>query len=231
MANASNSHEILAHLATKSLHPSQAWISSFLASQKLAAPLPALKQTAVFRLIHSDFAVSLAPPSGALPANVLDATLQERKIRGPVPVQVLDVEDLGRSRWSQVEAAEAEERGETTRGREIIRTIAQDEDEDGQPGAASMQSVSAGPHKVLLQDLNGQRVYGLELFSVQGINVGMSIGTKMILKDVTVARGVLLLEPKSVTILGGKIDDLNAQWKAGRKEALKRVATAHLEPT
>ena len=58
----------------------------------------------------------------------------------------------------------------------------------------------------MLQDVKGQTVYGLELKAVKGVGVGMSIGTKMVLSGVTVARGVVLLEPETVLVLGGKID-------------------------
>ncbi len=44
-------------------------------------------------------------------------------------MQVLDIEDMSRSRWEQVEELEAIERGEQTRGREIVRLPAGGEDE------------------------------------------------------------------------------------------------------
>jgi hypothetical protein len=43
-------------------------------------------------------------------------------------VQVLDIEDIGTSLWSQIEAIERVERGEAIHGREIVRTIAVGED-------------------------------------------------------------------------------------------------------
>lgn len=45
----------------------------------------------------------------------------ERVLSSDIHVQVLDIENLSRSRWEQVEELEALERGEGTRGREIIR--------------------------------------------------------------------------------------------------------------
>lgn len=131
-------------------------------------------------------------------------------------MQVLDIEDIGRSRWSQVEAIEQEERGETTKGKEIIRITASEEGE--------AEDKSAGPFKLLLQDAQGTRVYGFELFSVDRINFNLNIGAKLVLRDVTVARSTILLEPKSVTVLGGKIEEMHKRWKEGRKEALKIAA-------
>jgi len=135
---------------------------------------------------------------------------------GPIACQVLDVEDIGRSRWSQVEALEAAERGEGTKGREVIRVIPSDEQ-----GGDRDAYVSFGPHKLLVQDVQGTRMYGVELQTIEGINVSMSIGTKLVLKDVTVARGVILLEPQSVNVLGGKIEQLHKEWRETRKERLK----------
>jgi len=65
----------------------------------------------------------------------------------------------------------------------------------------------------------------MELSNVNGIGLAMNIGTKLVLKDVVVARGLLLLEPVNVTVLGGKIEELHKKWKEGRKEALKIAAS------
>jgi RecQ-mediated genome instability protein 1 len=232
MANAGHSQEIRAHLVSRYIPPSQNWLKAFIDGQRNPVALPALKQTALFRLTHSDFTTSLAvPPRGVFPSTLLDASLPERMIEGPVPVQVLDLEDMGRSRWSQVDAIEGEERGETTKGREIIRVVqSENEEEDsGQQESSNVVSKGVGPFKLVLQDANGQKVFGIELFPVQGINMTMAIGTKLVLSNVKVARGVLLLEPKSVVVLGGKIEALHSQWKASRKQVLQQASIAHSE--
>lgn len=135
------------------------------------------------------------------------------------------MEDLSRSRWEQLEAMGAQERGETTRGREIIRVVeAEDGEEAGASATAPAQaSGSGGPHRLVLQDVKGQTVYGLELKAVKGVGVGMSIGTKMVLSGAMVARGVVLLEPQTALVLGGKIDALHKIWVENRKEHLKAV--------
>jgi RecQ-mediated genome instability protein 1 len=147
--------------------------------------------------------------------------VRERKLPGTLPVQVLAVEDLSRSRWEQLEAIEAQERGEMTKGREIIRVV---EAEEGEDGGAARGGAGAGggggPHRLVLQDVKGQTVYGLELNAVKGVGMGMSIGTKMVLSGVTVARGVVLLEPETVVVLGGKIDALHKVWLENRKKDL-----------
>lgn len=147
------------------------------------------------------------------------------RLPGPIPVQVLDIEDIGRSRWSQVEAIEAQERGETTKGREVIRVVP--EDSNGPPGntqAASNDVKSSGPHKLLLQDGKGTKVYGFELTAVNGIVVGMPIGAKLVLRNVAVARGVVMLEPHAVEVLGGKVEAWEKKWRDDRKDKLKEKA-------
>lgn len=43
----------------------------------------------------------------------------------------------------------------------------------------------------------------------------------MVLRNVVVARGLLLLTPGNTVFLGGKIEGLNEAWKAGRKQMLQ----------
>jgi RecQ-mediated genome instability protein 1 len=142
-------------------------------------------------------------------------------------VQVLDIEDIGRSRWSQVEALEAQERGETTKGREVVRVLPAEDGGEAAAGAAGGNGgpqSSAGPHKLLLQDAKGTKVYGLEVRGIQGVSVGMSIGAKLVLRDLEVARGVVLLEPRCVEVLGGKVDAWDRKWREERKKVLKEKA-------
>lgn len=132
---------------------------------------------------------------------------------------------MSKSRWEQIEAIEALERGEGTKGREIIRVTATEDDDSA---GANVQK-GGGPHKLSLQDAAGRRVYGIELRSLEGVGLGMSIGCKMVLKNALVARGVVLLEPATTTVLGGKIEELHKAWKDGRKAELKAAieATEH----
>ncbi|KAE9969089.1 hypothetical protein EG328_007109 [Venturia inaequalis] len=221
MAAINLAQEISSHLLSKGLAPTQTWLQTFLASQKPSIPLHAIKHTAFFRLTASDITHTLQKsPNTIFPNDIHNGQLRERRIAGPIVVQVLGVEDIGRSAWSQLEALEAEERGETTKGREIIRVL------PGEEGPETTIQQSNGPHKLMMQDVQGTCVYGLELENVTGIGLGMNIGTKLVLKDVIVARGLLLLGPKCVTVVGGKIEELHQAWKKGRKEALRVKANA-----
>ena len=214
--------EISRHLHSKFLNPSPEWLNEFLSNTRSNAPLPALKQTALFRLLASDITSSTRPsPNSVFPQNIHDGSIRERRLTNLfIPVQVLDVEDLSCSRWSQVEALEAAERGETTKGREVIRVVP---GEEGLSGENEGREGGKGQHKLLLQDAKGTRVYGFELSALEGVGLGMNIGAKLVLKDVLVARGVLLMEPGTVTVLGGKIEELHRLWKEGRKQALKEA--------
>ncbi|KAL1859364.1 hypothetical protein Plec18167_006680 [Paecilomyces lecythidis] len=243
--NQAHSH-ILTHLrSTKSLTVSDQWLNQFLSSMNASQrtiPLSALTQTALFRVLASDFTESLSRsnPSTLLSVDISDPAVQERRITGPVPVQVLDIDDIGSSLWSQVEAIERVERGEAVRGREIIRTVNVDDtptEEQDRPtnGATSTNGANSnrnavdpglntsgnGPHRLVLQDAAGTKVIGIELKAIDGVGIGkLPIGAKIVLKNATVARGMVLLEPDSVTLLGGKVEAADKAWREDRKARL-----------
>lgn len=211
------SSQVVAQLAsTKGLRPNPEWLSNCLSSQRATTPVQSLVQTAHFRLLASDLITSLARDA-CLPADVANPHVKERRLQGSVPVQILGVEDLTKSRWEQIEAIEAIERGEGTKGREIIRVTATEEGDD-----AEARVPTGGTHKLLLQDSAGNKVYGLELKPVDGVNLSMSIGSKLMLRNPLVARGVVMMEPGNTTMLGGKIEGLHKAWKESRKAELRK---------
>ena len=83
---------------------------------------------------------------------------------------------------------------------------------------------SVGPYKLLLQDCVGTSVYGFELERVREICGEMAIGAKIVLKNVLVARGLVLLTPGTVEVLGGKVDEWDRKWREERVEVLKKAA-------
>lgn len=231
-------------LTTKSLPVSTEWLSSFLASisqNQQRAPPSALAQTALFRLLTTDFtkALSTSVPSTLLPRDISDPSIKERRISGAVPVQVLDIEDIGSSMWSQVEKIEQIERGETIRGREIVRNVNVDDADNNNEGNANTASrstgtaVSNGPHRLIVQDVAGTKVVALEYRDINGFSIEkLSIGAKLVLKDVVVARGMALLTPETVTLLGGKIEAWDSTWRQKRKEILlAKIEALHAEQT
>ncbi|KAI9850637.1 MAG: hypothetical protein M1838_005351 [Thelocarpon superellum] len=231
----STADQIRTHLAAQvHLRPNEAWLSTFLASQKKpTTPLSSLLATAKIRVLNADLtsAVDLggpgAPgrPTGTLPPTIHDATLPERRLTGPpVPVQVLDVQDLTLSRWEQIEAIEAAMRGEGRKGREVVRVVpsADTRGEEGDRAAGGGgEGGENGVYKLLLQDAAGARVYAVELYHVKGVRI--------LLRNARVARAVILLEPSSVTLLGGKIEYLHQAWVQNRKKALEAELPSRAE--
>jgi RecQ-mediated genome instability protein 1 len=125
----------------------------------------------------------------------------------------------------ELEAIERIERGETRRGREVNRAIpaaATDSNSSTNPTANPIPEIGHGPHKLLLQDAKGTKVWAIELKKVDGVRLGICLGTKLLLRDVRVARGMVLLEPGGVQVLGGKIEELDKEWREGRKGRLVR---------
>ena len=187
-------------------------------TQKSTTPLPALTSTALFRLLSSDITTSLSSDAHhCLLNDIHNVHVKECRLQGPIVVQLMGIEDMSKSRWEQIEAIEALERGEGTKGREIIRVTATEDNDD----SSAANNKGGGPHKLSLQDAQGTCIYGIELRDIKGVGLGISIGCKMILRNVLVARGVLLLEPANTTLLGGKIEALHKAWKENRKAELK----------
>ncbi|EPS43900.1 hypothetical protein H072_2150 [Dactylellina haptotyla CBS 200.50] len=212
-------------LSTKSILPSQAWLTTFLSTQKPNLPLQSLCQTALYRLLASEISTSVQPtPENTFPPNIHDISVPQSLIKGPVVAQIVDVEDIGHSKYSQLEALESAERGEKTKGKEVIRVIPGEAD-DTDPDNLGLSGVG-GPHRLLLEDAKGTRVYGMEFKAIKDVSIGMNIGSKVVLKDVKALRGVLLLEPGNTTLVGGKVEELHKQWREDRKGKLKAAIEA-----
>ena len=246
-------------------HVSQPWLSTFLASQLSRSasststapppPLPALTSTAHIRFLHSDLTSSLNSDALSregllLPQNVNDVNVKERGVITQRPneptskgivVQVLDIQDIGSSKWSQVESLDRIAAGEEVRGREVIRVVDVDAHErgvdgpGGGPGGASTATrtgtgatganrtkTTSGPHKLLLQDSHGTTVSAFELETVPKIGIGMheseaagiAIGAKILLKPgAVVRRGVVMLRVEDCVVLGGKVEGWEKSWR------------------
>ncbi|MCJ1307872.1 hypothetical protein MMC25_001520 [Agyrium rufum] len=210
--------------SAKGLTPLRTWVSDFLSSQKQGVNINALIQTAAFRLLASDITQTFDQSvRSCLPSDLTNGQIKERRLEGSIIFQILNIEDISKSRWQQIKAIEALERGEGTKGREIIRVVPDESNEDSTAGA---NASSGEPHKFLLQDARGARVYGIELSDVQSLSLSMNIGIKILLNKPIVARGVVLLEPTTARFLGGKIEELHKSWKENRKANLKAAIEA-----
>ncbi|KAI5306525.1 hypothetical protein KEM56_000457 [Ascosphaera pollenicola] len=254
MATTDPREDIIAYLHSNKFIPvNPAWLDQFLETSTVSprlgyTPLAVLSQTVLYNLLLGDIRTSLKVPATKesewlLPRNIDDVTIKKRVITGPIAVQLLDIEDIGCSAWSQVEKIEMMERGEMTRGREVIRTLNRDENGEIVNDAAAAlnsarghgsshtrgnainsnnQSESTGPHRLILQDAAGTLLPAMELLPIPDLTIdsSMKIGMKLILKNVTVARGLALLEPRNTTVLGGKLEEQNKTWRPRRKERL-----------
>ncbi|KAJ4135950.1 hypothetical protein NW768_003553 [Fusarium equiseti] len=223
-------------LAQNLPHPTPTFLNSLINARSPPPPINSLVATAKARLLAADLTSSAIISTSAIqsfPPDVDSTTSREKRLPKPVHVQVLDIENLTLSRWEQVEEMEAVARGETTRGREVIRVTAEDDDdnEGTQTQRPGGNRNTGGPkpagknatHRLVLQDCKGTKIFALELRRHNGIGVGKTqIGEKIILKAGTlIARGMVLLEPDKMLILGGKIEAWQKTWVDGRLARLK----------
>ncbi|QUC17133.1 uncharacterized protein UV8b_01374 [Ustilaginoidea virens] len=228
--------------------PSQPLLESLVAARSPPPPLPSLVATARTRLLACDLSSgsgsggggsssssgsSVVDPSQLwpFPPGIGDVHVQEAALGRDTHVQVVDIENLSLSRWEQIEELEAIERGETTRGRRVIRVA--DDQAGGPAGVSASASASASAsqnatHRLVLQDCKGASLYALEAERIPAVGVGsISIGCKMRLRAGTpVARGTLLLTPENCLLLGGKVDAWHDAWVAGRMARLKEAVGA-----
>lgn len=230
-AAATHAHITTTLLQKHSLPISPPWLTTQLSAPRSGPipPLPSLTQTALFRLLVSDFTISLSTsrPDSLLLGDINNPNVKERRLDGNVPVQVLSVEDIGSSKWSQIEAIERVERGEEVRGREIVRTVDVDNADARGSAAAAVTAVARGPHRYILQDARGTKVVAFEKERIEKMGMGdreCAIGMKVVLKKgLVVRRGVAMLERGQVTVLGGKVEAWEEAWK---KDAKKRLMEA-----
>src|ERR1700742_2138083 len=90
---------IVQYLTSKNVPPTQSWLRDFMPTIRLNTPVVALQKTALFRLLAVDLTTSVQVSlTNTLPANVSSPEAKERKLAGPITVQVLDIEDIGHSR-------------------------------------------------------------------------------------------------------------------------------------
>lgn len=240
--------------ARYSLMPSQQWLNDFMSTSSNAShPLPALTSTAHFRLLSTDFTRSLTTERGqVISPNLLDVNTKEAALLDDIPVQVLDILDTSTSNWTKIEAIERIERGEEIKGREVIRHIPGATDGDtaeanGQNGSnqsGNSRKGSNGPHKLLLQDAAGTKIWAFELARIDRITMvnqnppapgsdipqpveGMQIGCKLILKKGTkIRRSLAMMTPANVVLMGGKVELWDKKWRESCKTRLAQTLEA-----
>ncbi|KUJ14819.1 uncharacterized protein LY89DRAFT_563204, partial [Mollisia scopiformis] len=215
--------------------PHPTFLLTIFTPQSLTKPLAVLTATAKHRLLSADITTPLllAPSNASLPATLSSLHQPSAAIPLDTFVQILEILDVGSSKWEQISTLESERKGETTKGREIIRVLPPAAGEHDRGSTAATQHIAPpppptgpsnptlGPHKVLLQDMKGTKIWGFEFTRIIGLG-GASIGCKMWLrKGCRVARGMVLLEPGSCGVVGGKIEGLDRGWREGKEGRLR----------
>lgn len=131
------------------------------------------------------------------------------------------------------------ERGETVRGREVVRTVdvegtrrgeGEGSGNGGNGGRSGGGEAGGGPFALVLQDARGTKVKAFERRRVEGLGMpkakgerGFAMGAKMVLrKGTVVGRGCVMLEGERCVVLGGKIKGLDKAWRRERKARLVR---------
>lgn len=210
--------------------PSPTLLATLLSTTPSSPSLPRLTAQAKSQILTSPItAPSLLDPSvPVFPPNLLSPALRDGRLSTDVPVQVVDVEDLSRSRWEQIEELERVERGEGRRGRAIVRVEDEEGDEEAQratqgPRTQANPNSNQNPtpkakgnttHRLTLQDRAGTAIPALELVRNPRIGLGVTrIGEKIIVKrGAAVARGTVLLEPGTCVFLGGYVEGEEEMW-------------------
>ncbi|PQE32362.1 mediated genome instability Rmi1 protein [Rutstroemia sp. NJR-2017a WRK4] len=197
-------------------------------------PLPALIATTKHRLLSANLLTPglLDPSTRALPPGASDPGVREWRLEFDVPVQVVDIVDVGRS-WGEVLGeVEMERLGERRKGREVVRIVPGEGGEDGDGGGGRGRERGGGgkggPYKLLLQDIKGTTIWGLEIERMEakiGFPPVLGVGGKIMLrKGCAVWRGVVGLSERggSCVILGGKVEALDKAWREGWEERLRK---------
>lgn len=210
--------------------PSAQLLTLLTTSRNPPPPLPSLLATAKARLLSADLTSSplIDASLGTLPPDIFNASTKQAFLPRDVHVQVVDVENLCLSRWEQIDELESIERGERTRGREVIRV--DDEDEGNEPRTQTQRPQGEGgtagkngTHRLVLQDRTGRQVFAVELERLHRVGIGKTLmGEKLLIKKgLVVARGSLLLTGDKVVFLGGKVEAWHKAWTEGRLTRLK----------
>ncbi|KAK6593771.1 RecQ mediated genome instability protein Rmi1 [Botrytis cinerea] len=146
--------------------------------------LPSLLATTRHRLLSTSLTTPnfLSPETHALPPSLSNPLVKETLLDHDIPVQVLDIQDISRSKSELLLDLEAERLGERTQGRSIIRVADESSSSSSSSSSsaldlgssASTQSAtqnqtqaqkksstshSPGPFKLRLQDRTGATIY------------------------------------------------------------------------
>lgn len=143
------------------------------------------------------------------------------RIENTMLLQIVRVREIGISIVNQLEYLNDLEELKKLKGQKVIRLVhdeSGDEEQNDDDGLTEAQdAVQKGSElkkmcRLILEDSNGQRFWGLERKPIKGIQLSTKLGTKLLVKNVLVRRGVLMLDPNNTTILGGSIEEWDKDY-------------------
>ncbi|KAK9381334.1 uncharacterized protein V2V93DRAFT_318701, partial [Kockiozyma suomiensis] len=171
-------------------------------------------------------------------------TTQAITITAPTTFQIVDVLEIGISKYEQLRRLED---GMTDGGRKIVRDLPPtDSDNDfttsneqtlelPQSSNAAVQYhifetngkpkplIGKSTCKLLLQDALGRLFWAIELKPIPNIQVGLKLGCKItVAADTLCLRGVIMLKPTGTILHGGVIEEWNVRFRMEFMSKLKR---------
>ncbi|KAG4300993.1 hypothetical protein PCANB_002670 [Pneumocystis canis] len=200
---------MLMYFESKSLYVHSYWIEEILNQINVSFfNDEELEQQIMKCLLNSDIKKILTLKS-CLPKNVFD--LHNCVLLGPYCLQVIQIQDIGFSLLEQLEYLEKFEDNGRLKAFNIIKEEPITDDDNNNIENDKNKTVKK-MFKLLLEDASGCCIWAIEHKPIQEIHLKMNIGSKILLKNILILRGVLMLNPMNITFLGGKIDELNKNY-------------------
>ncbi|EMR10884.1 hypothetical protein PNEG_01030 [Pneumocystis murina B123] len=209
--------KVLKFLESKFLYVHLNWVEETLHQIDVSLNDKQLEQQIIQYLLNSDIKKSLTFQS-CLPADIFDK--HNQVLPGPYCLQIIHVQDIGISIFNQLEYLEQFDESGTIKSYNVIWNNLSDIDDD--EILDTDKPASKKFCKLLLEDSSGLCVWAIEHKPIKHIHIGINLGTKILLKNILVLRGVLILNPSNITFLGGQIFELNKNYfPSGLKNQLK----------
>ncbi|KAG5519388.1 hypothetical protein PMAC_002015 [Pneumocystis sp. 'macacae'] len=199
--------KLLTFFSNKFLYVHLTWIEQML-QKHIFSNNEQLEQQIMYLFLNSDIKTTLTSKS-CLPENVLD--LHNHILPGPYCLQVIQVQDIGMSILKQLEYLEQFDDSGCVKSLDSIKD--DDSIEDGDLIDDNKKSTTTKKMiKLMLEDASGLCIWAIEYKSIEDISLKMNLGSKILLKNVLVLRGVLILDPLNFSFLGGHVFELNQNY-------------------
>ncbi|KAG4305340.1 hypothetical protein PORY_001510 [Pneumocystis oryctolagi] len=179
-----------------------------------------LEEQMMYLFLNTDIKKTLTMRS-CLPENIFDQ--HNNVLPGPYCLQVIQIQDIGISLFNQLEYLEQFDDSGHLKLFNIINDDGAIDYDDDDLAENNDKCVMKKMIKLLLEDASGVCVWANEYKPMKDIHLKMSLGSKILLRNVLVLRGVLVLVPESTTFLGGQVFELNqGYFPCGLRNQLKQ---------